>query len=404
MATIRLAPGKERSVLRRHPWIFSGAIAAVDGAAAPGETAAVVSAAGTPLGWGAYSPQSQIRVRMWSFDPSVEVSPELLRGRLQQALVARRALAATPGLNAYRLVNAESDGLPGLVIDRYGDFLVCQFLTAGAEFWKAEIVALAQELAGTGGGPSGPVRGIYERSDVDVRAKEGLALSAGCLAGEAPPDLTVINEHGCRFGVEIPHGHKTGFYLDQRENRRLLAEYAAGADLLNCFAYTGSFGVWALAGGARRVTNVESSTAALELARHNTELNGFDAGQVDNIAGDVFGVLRQFRDAGRQFDVVVLDPPKFAESRAQVERATRGYKDINLLAVKLLRPGGILFTFSCSSLIAPDLFQKVVAGAALDAGRRVKIERWLHQGPDHPVSLSFPEGLYLKGLVCRVVE
>jgi 23S rRNA (cytosine1962-C5)-methyltransferase len=404
MATIHLAPGRELSLLRRHPWVFSGAVARLDGAAAPGETVAVVAADGTPLGWGAYSPQSQIRVRMWTFDPADEVSPDFLRRRLDQALAARRPLACAPDLDAYRLVNAESDGLPGLVVDRYGGFQVCQFLTAGAEYWKPQIVVLLQTLAGEGEGPAGPVRGIYERSDVDVRAKEGLALTAGRLGGESPPDRVLIQEYGCRFAVEVTRGHKTGFYLDQRENRRLLADYALGAEVLNCFAYSGAFGVWALKGGARSVTNVESSTAALEQARDNVQLNGFEAQAVENIAGDVFAVLRHFRDLGRQFDLVVLDPPKFAESRAQVERATRGYKDINLLALKLLRPGGVLFTFSCSSLIVPDLFQKVVAGAALDAGRRVTIERWLYQGVDHPVALSFPEGLYLKGLVCRVVE
>ena len=401
MTTVVLRDGREKSVLRRHPWVFSGAIARLEGQAGSGETVAVRASDGTPLGWGAYSPQSQIAVRMWSFEPGESIDRTFFRRRLAVALAARKSLAR-PDLDAYRLVNAESDGVPGLIVDRYGDFLVAMFLAAGAERWKTEIVSLLGELAVEGDWAAGPARGVYERSDVDVRAKEGLPPVTGVLAGEPPPNHVVVQEYGVRFAVEIARGHKTGFYLDQRENRALLAEYCAGAEVLNGFAYSGGFGVWALKGGAARVTNVDTSQPALELAAHNTALNGFKAGQVENIVGDVFHVLRHFRDAGRQFDLIVLDPPKFAESRGQVERATRGYKDINLLACKLLRPGGTLFTFSCSGQITPDLFQQVVAGAALDSGRAVRIVRWLRQGPDHPVALSFPEGEYLKGLVCRV--
>jgi 23S rRNA (cytosine1962-C5)-methyltransferase len=402
MATIVLRPERDRSVVRRHPWIFTGAIARIDGQPASGETVAVHAADGTPLGWGAYSPQSQIAVRMWTFDPAATVDRQFLRRQLELAFAVRSAIAR-PDLDAYRLVNAESDGLPGLIVDRYGDYLVAMFLSASAEYWKAEIVGLLRELAHAGQWPTGPARGIFERSDVDVRVKEGLPLAVGLLAGEAPPDSLEVREYGVRFAVEIARGHKTGFYLDQRENRALLADYAQGAEVLNGFAYTGGFGVWALRGGAARVTNVDTSASALALASLNAETNGFAADRVENIAGDVFQVLRHFRDARRQFDLIVLDPPKFAESRGQVERATRGYKDINLLAIKLLRPGGTLFTFSCSGQITPELFQKVVAGAALDAGRDVRILRWLRQGPDHPVALNFPEGEYLKGLVCRVV-
>jgi 23S rRNA (cytosine1962-C5)-methyltransferase len=324
-----------------------------------------------------------------------------LRRRLELAAAVRSQLAR-PDLDAYRLVNAESDGLPGLIVDRYGGHLAVMFLCAGAEYWKSELVSLLGELARAGQWPTGPARGIFERSDVDVRVKEGLPLAVGLLAGEAPPDRLEIREYGVRFAVEVARGHKTGFYLDQRDNRALLADYAPGAHVLNGFAYTGGFGVWALRGGASRVTNVDTSAPALALASHNTEINGFSADHLENIVGDVFQVLRHFRDARRQFDLIVLDPPKFAESRGQVERATRGYKDINLLAIKLLRPGGTLFTFSCSGQITPELLHKVVAGAALDAGRNVRLLRWLRQGPDHPVALSFPEGEYLKGLVCRV--
>lgn len=394
MPSVILKPGREKSVQRHHPWIFSGAIARVEGDPQPGETVVVRAADGTPLASGAYSPQSQIAVRAWTFDPTGTVDPAFLRSRLERAFALRHSSFNIRHSNAYRLVNAESDGLPGLIVDRYGDYLVCQFLTAGAEFWKREIVTLLADLH--------PYTGIYERSDVEVREKEGLALATGVLAGSPPPDELEIEEYACRFVVDVRHGHKTGFYLDQRDNRVLMAEYAAGREVLNGFAYTGAFGIWALKGGAARVVNVESSASVLELARRNIELNSLDGDKVENVVGDVFQVLRYYRDARRQFDLIVLDPPKFAESRSQVERATRGYKDINLLAFKLLRPGGLLFTFSCSGLIAPDLFQSVVAGAALDAGRDAQILQRLTQAPDHPVALNFPEGEYLKGLVCRV--
>jgi 23S rRNA (cytosine1962-C5)-methyltransferase len=407
MSSVTLKPGREKSLLRRHPWIFSGAIEKVEGDPASGETVEVRAADGTPIAAGAYSPQSQIAVRVWTFDPAESVSPLFFRARLTRAFNARQSLIsnlelpASPSLvtrhaslSAYRLVNAESDGLPGLIVDRYGEYLVCQFLSAGAEYWKREIVALLADLL--------PYAGIYERSDVDVREKEGLAPATGVLAGSLPPDLIEIDEYACRFAVDVRGGHKTGFYLDQRDNRALVAEYAEGREVLNCFAYTGAFGAWALKGGAIKVTNVESSAAALDLARHHVELNGLDLAKVENVGGDVFHVLRQYRDARRQFDLIVLDPPKFAESRSQVEKASRGYKDINLLAFKLLRPGGVLFTFSCSGLITPDLFQKIVAGAALDAGRDAQIVWRMTQAPDHPVALNFPEGEYLKGLVCTV--
>ncbi len=402
MPSVSLKPGREKSVLRRHPWIFSGAIENVEGDPRSGETVEVRAADGAPLASGAYSPRSQISVRVWTFDPTEPVTAAFFRARLTRAFAARQSLisnlqsplSSPVTSHASRLVNAESDGLPGLVVDRYAEYLVCQFLTAGAEHWKREIVTLLADLL--------PCAGIYERSDVDVREKEGLSPISGVLAGSPPPDLVEIDEHACRFAVDVRHGHKTGFYLDQRENRALAAEYADGRETLNGFAYTGGFGVWALKGGAANVVNLEASAAALDLAGHNLALNGLDASKVENIAGDVFKVLRQYRDARRQFDLIILDPPKFAESRSQVERAARGYKDINLLAFKLLGPGGLLFTFSCSGLITPGLFQKIVAGAALDAGRDAQILQRLTQAPDHPVALNFPEGEYLKGLVCRV--
>lgn len=394
MTVVTLKPQREKSLLRRHPWIFTGAVAQIQGSPQTGETVEVASSQGELLGRGAYSPHSQIVVRMWSFDPAEEISSTFFRTRLQRGIAGRQALAASEQFSAYRLINAESDGLPGMIVDRYDTFLVCQFLAAGADYWKQEIVSQLQALF--------PCTGIYERSDVDVRAKEGLPLRTGVLAGAAPPETAQIQEGALRFLVEIQQGHKTGFYLDQRENRQYLAQYVQGKDVLNCFAYTGGFGIYALKYGANSVANIDTSAAALQLLQRQIALNGLDETRSEQLEGDVFQRLRQFRDGRRQFDVIILDPPKFAESRSQLKSASRGYKDINLLAIKLLRPGGILFTFSCSGLIEPDLFQKIVADAALDANREAQILRRLSQAADHPVALNFPEGHYLKGLVCRV--
>ena len=395
MASVLLKSGRERSLLRRHPWVFSGAVASVEGDPQSGETVEIRAAAGAWLARGAWSPASQIVARVWTFEKSQEIAPAFFEERLRHAAAGRSPLAACDDLTAYRLVNAESDYLPGLIVDRYGDYLVCQFLTAGAERWKRDILDRLLAMI--------PNAGVYERSDVDVRAKEGLAPRVGVLAGAEPPDLVEIQEGSCRFLVDVKRGHKTGFYLDQRDNRARVAQYARDAEVLNCFAYTGGFAVFALAAGAARAVNVESSAGALDLARRNVELNGLDAAKSENVEGDVFQVLRRYRNDGRQFDLIVLDPPKFAESRVQLDSASRGYKDINLLAFKLLRPGGVLFTFSCSGLMMPELFQKIVADAALDAGRDAQIVERLGQAEDHPTALCFPEGSYLKGLVCRVM-
>jgi 23S rRNA (cytosine1962-C5)-methyltransferase len=394
MHAITLKPKRERSVLRRHPWIFSGAIQRVEGSPGPGETVQVRSADGAVLALGAYSPASQISVRVWSFDPQAEIGPAFFRSQLERAVQARADLLRREDLTALRLVYAESDGLPGLIVDRYAGFLVCQFLSAGAQHWKADIVAELSRLV--------PAAGLYERSDVESRQKEGLPPAAGVLCGDAPPRPLEIVEGPCRFLVDVVEGQKTGFYLDQRDNRARVAACAAGADVLNGFAYTGAFGIAALQGGAASATHVEASAAALELAHRNAELNGLDSARIESIPGDVFTVLRGFRDRGRQFSLVVLDPPKFADSAGHLMKAARAYKDINLLAVKLLKPGGLLFTFSCSGVLGAELFQKMVADAALDARRDVQLIRRLGQAADHPTLLSFPEGTYLKGLVCRV--
>jgi len=296
-----LKPRHEKALLRRHPWVFSGAIAKVDGVPQPGETVDILASDGAWCGRGAYSPRSQIRVRVWTFDPTESVSSAFFNARLMLAIQSRNPYLEGQGLKGCRLVNAESDGLPGLIVDCYGEFIVCQFLSAGAEYWKHTIVAQLEELL--------PNAGIYERSDAEVRKKEGLEKCKGVLSGQEPPDLIEIQEGHYRFLVDIKHGHKTGFYLDQRVNRALMAEYAVGAEVLNCFAYTGGFAVAALKGGATSVTNIESSAPSLMLAQRNIQLNGLDATKMQNIDGDVFTLMRKYRDSGRQFDVVILDPP-----------------------------------------------------------------------------------------------
>ncbi len=392
MKKLIIKPGKEKSLLRRHPWVFSGALTGIPKDVAAGETVDVVSRDGRFLGRGAVSPVSQIAVRIWTFDAEEEVGEVFFKARLKRA-IEKRKNRMDQDRTACRLVNAESDGLPGVIVDRYADFLVIQCLSAGAEIWKESIV---RELA-----PLFPCRGIYERSEADVRKKEGLTPRKGALMGDAPPEFVEIREGPVQFYVDLVNGHKTGFYLDQSENRAGAADFSSGAEVLNCFSYSGGFGMHALHGGARSLVNVELSETALSILKKNIALNGFDPSQALNIREDVFEFLRRCDRDGRRFDLIILDPPKFAESTRTLTRAARGYKDINRLAFKILRAGGILFTFSCSGLLEPALFQKIVADAALDAGRSGQIIRKLGQPPDHPVLLSFPEGAYLKGLICR---
>ena len=389
---ILLKVGREKSLLRRHPWVFSGAIQQVEEEPAPGGTVDLLSFNRDFLARASYSPTSQIRARVWTFDPDEEVNADFFCKRIRAALAARDALHLARDTDSVRLIHAESDGLPGLVVDRYGDVLVIQSLTAGTEFWKETLADLLLEETG--------LKIIYERSDADVRELEGLPQIVGVLRGEISSPVFPITEHGLKFNVNLQSGHKTGFYLDQHKNRQRVRELAQGRDVLDCFCYTGGFTVNAWAGGAKSVTSVDASGEALALARENVLLNGFGAEGQEWVEGDVFQVLRKFRDARRSFDLIVLDPPKFAPTAAQAEKASRGYKDINRLAFKLLRPGGILVTFSCSGGIDAALFQKIVASAALDAGVDAVIVEVLAQGGDHPVALEFPEGAYLKGLVC----
>jgi len=393
-----LKPGREKSLLRRHPWIFSGAIDRVIGEPGYGETVLVLDSQGIPLAQGAYSPRSNIRVRIWSWDLEQVIDKAFFRERIANAILERQVVLEAVGMegnDAYRLVHAESDRLPGLVVDRYGNTLVMQCLSAGPDYWRETLADLLEELA--------DAQCVFERSDADVRELEGLPPRVGTLRGAEPASRLLIHEGHLSFWVDIYHGHKTGFYLDQRFNRSRVAQLAMGREMLDCFAYTGGFTLSALAGGAKSVTAVEASSDALALARENLALNQLLDDRVEWVEGDVFQALRKLRDRGKTYDLIVLDPPKFAPTAAQAERASRGYKDINLLAFKLLRPGGFLATFSCSGGISEELFQKIVFGAALDANVEAQIVERLHQGFDHPVALNFPEGAYLKGLILRIL-
>jgi 23S rRNA (cytosine1962-C5)-methyltransferase len=389
MKMIRLRAGKERSLLRRHPWVFESAIA--KGGGDSGETVRVESAEGQFLGWAAFSPTSKIRARVWSFDEAQRIDAGFFKARIASAVQARARFDIQS--NGARLVHGESDGLPGLIVDRYGDTLVAQFTSAGVERWK-EAIADAL-LAETG------LAKLYERSDASSRTLEGLSEQTGWLRGEGATDL-VLQEHDWKLRLSIATGHKTGFYLDQRDSRAKFAAYAKRLQfqrVLNCFCYTGGFSVAALSGGAAHVTSIDSSAPALELGAANVALNGFEAARATWMDADVNASLRQFGQEGRSFDAIILDPPKFAPTVAHAERAARAYKDINRLAFKLLEPGGVLFTYSCSGGISADLFHKIVAGAGSDAGVDGFITERMGGAPDHPMTIAFPEGEYLKGLV-----
>ena len=396
MKTITLKPRREKAILRRHPWIFSGAVENVKGNPAPGDVVEIHAADGRWLARGAYSPKSQIRVRVWTWKQEQEVDADFIKERIYRSIAARDAMGIPKSTNAFREVHGESDGIPGLIVDRYGNYRVVQFLSYGVERWKDEIV---EALSSHGG-----CLGIYERSDVDVRALEGLEQRSGMLVGEEPPERIQIREEERHYLVDIRKGQKTGFFLDQRENRGAAANWIRGGEVLDCFCYTGGFTVAALGAGAEWVTAVDQSKTALALAEENVRLNGIPVEKAEFLEEDVFQSLRKFRDQGRSFDAVILDPPKFAATSAQVDRAARGYKDVNLLAFKLLRAGGYLLTFSCSGGVDAQLFQKIVADAALDAGVDAVIVGWLSQASDHPVQVYFPEGRYLKGLVCQIRE
>ena len=391
MSKLILKAGREKSLKRRHPWVFSGAVAKVQGNPGPGETIGLWSATGEFLAVAAYSPASQIVARVWGWKERA-IDRAFFDEHIKRAVEQRRTLLQDTDTDAVRLVHGESDGLPGVVADRYGDTVVLQLSSTGADRWRAEIADALLDASGAGR--------IWERSDADVRRLEGLAPVTAALRGARQPTRIVITENGLQFGIDLEHGHKTGFYLDQRANRRLVRKLALGRDVLDGFCYSGGFALNALVGGAKSVTAVDSSADALVLARGNAELNKLP--QAEWLEGDVFQMLRRFRDQARSFDLIVLDPPKFAPTAAHAAKAARAYKDINLLAFKLLRPGGLLATFSCSGGVPADLFQKIIAGSALDAGVQAQIIERLGPGADHPIALNFPEGDYLKGLICRV--
>lgn len=389
--TVYLKKGREASLLRRHPWVFSGGIERIVGDPATGDAVRVVDNKGALLGVGAYSPSSQIRVRLFSFADTV-IDRNFFATRIARAF-AKRTLD-NPEHTACRLIYGESDHIPGLIVDKYNDVLVCQFQFAGLEPWKATLVELLVQASGC--------TAVYERSDTSSREKEGLTQTQGILAGKLPPMPLMINENGMHLNVDVTSGQKTGFFLDQADNRQYVRQCSAGKSVLNCFSYTGGFSVAALLGGATRVVSVDSSAPALALAATNLEANGIDTTRHVAVDGNVFNILREYQSGSERFDLIILDPPKFAENKNQVTKAARAYKDLALQASRILNPGGLLITFSCSGSIDLNLFQKITFDALLDAGRQGEIIKYLHQGSDHPIALEFPESQYLKGLVCRV--
>ena len=393
-ARIYLKVTREKSLLRKHPWIFSKAVNKIKGNPMLGDTVDIYDHKEKWLAKGAYSPESQIRVRVWTFEENVEIDREFFRKKLLNAQERRDWFIEQGNLTGYRLIAGESDGLPGITIDKYNDLIVCQLLSAGADFHRYTLVDCLKELY--------PGCHIYERSDVDVRKKEGLDPVKGWLTEPQEHTNTVIQEHGINIHVDVATGHKTGFYLDQRDSRVAAGRYAKNKTVLNCFSYTGTFSLHCAANGAKEVINVDVSQPALDLAKQNLALNNLEDSNVSFIKDDVFKLLRKFRAEKRTFDMIILDPPKFVESKAQLTGACRGYKDINMLAMQLLKPKGTLLTFSCSGLMEASLFQKIVADAALDAKRNAYIVERLQQAGDHPISSNYPEGYYLKGLICQV--
>ena len=394
-AKIILHETREKSLKRRHPWIFSKAVKEMVNPPENGADIDIYAADGSFLARASYSPNSQIRARVWSFNAEEKIDQQFFERKIREAAEARTLMLEETGMSACRLVDAESDGLPGLIIDRYNNFLVLEVLSAGAEYHLKDITSALRNIY--------PDDNIYERSDVEVRTKEGLESRKGVIYGDEPPEeLTIKENGGMQILVNIKEGHKTGYYLDQRDNRAALSKYCKGKSVLNCFSYTGGFSLYALRGRAKSVANVDVSQKALDIAKKNIVLNHLDPGRVKFIREDVFAFLRKEKKAGHTYDVIVLDPPKFAESKSQLDKACRGYKDINMIAASIINPCGYLMTYSCSGHMTPDLFQKVVADALLDAGRDGQIVEFLTQASDHPVALPYPEALYLKGLVVRI--
>lgn len=392
---IILHESRDKSLKRKHPWIFSKAIKEVVNEPSNGADINIYDCNNNFLAVAAYSPNSQIRARVWSFNKDEKIDKDFFKAKILKAYEARKLMLEVTAMSACRIIAAESDSIPGLIVDMYNNYLVLEVLSAGTEFHLKEIVAALREVF--------PEHNIYERSDVEVRKKEGLELRKGVIFGENPPtEIEITENENMKLLVDIENGHKTGYYLDQRDNRAALAKYCKGKSVLNCFSYTGGFSLYALKGRALKVANVDVSQRALDTAKRNIVLNHLDPGRVKFIKEDVFKFLRNEKAKNSKYDVIVLDPPKFAESRGQLDKACRGYKDINMLAASIITPGGYLMTYSCSGHMTPDLFQKVVADAILDANREGQIVEYLQQASDHPISTAYPEGLYLKGLVVRI--
>ena len=387
-----LLPGRERSLLRRHPWIFSGAVGDVSGSPQPGETVEVADHRGNVLALAAYSPRSQITGRVWSFDPSENIGPGFFAERIRSACSLREELGLLSPEGGCRLIYSESDGLPGVIADVYRGVVVLQLLSAGAEFHRRSIVGALMELPG--------VRGVYERSDASIRRREGLPPGTGLLAGSAGETVRIV-ENGLAFEVDLVHGQKTGFYFDLRDARGRLRDFARGRKVLNMFSYTGSFAVNALAADAEHVTNCDSSRPALVQAERNLALNGFDASRFENICGDGFDLLKKLRTEKRRYGLIVLDPPKLVDSRNSLDRGCRAYQFLAECGFELLSPGGVMFSFSCSGLMVPELFHKITASAAAAVKCDAKILGYLQQSADHPVDAATPETLYLKGFISR---
>lgn len=387
-----LKKGREKPIKHKHPWVFSGAVDRLEGDPASGETIEIRSFGGEFLALGAYSPESQIRARVWSWRQNQAISADFFRSKIRQAIQYREKIKYTSPMR--RLIHAESDGLPGLVVDQYGDTLVLQLLSAGAELWREDLIQILSEETGA--------KTIYERSDVEVRKLEGLDLRTGLLAGVEPEELIAVEQGGLQHLIDIRNGHKTGYYLDQQANRKIVGGLCTGLSVLDCFCFSGGFSMEALNNGAESVTLVDESEKALELAEKHMVINDLPRERMKRHKGDVFEVLRKFRDQAKSFDVIILDPPKFAPTASFASRAARGYKDINLLAFKLLKPGGLLATFSCSGGISREFFLRILSGAALDGEVNARIQLHMGQSADHSINLSFPEGTYLKGYGIRV--
>lgn len=388
-----LKPGRERSLLRKHPWIFSGAVDSIDGAPGAGEIVQVLTANHQIVGWGAYSPVSQIKVRMWSFEEDIVPNEELIYTRILSAVEMRKSLPDAKQTNALRLVHSESDYLPGIIVDQFGDTVILQLHTTGAYYFRETLHRCIMEIT--------ECKTLFENSSDDILKLEGL-LPFHKIVGETVRNPFIIEEHGIRYFIDTSEGQKTGFYLDQRQNRLAIRKYANGKRVLDAFSYSGGFSINAFAGSADSVTSVDSSANALDLLLKNIEENQYSNQKHSRVQANVFDYLRKMRDRNEQYDLIVLDPPKLAPTRAQAEKAARAYKDLQLMALKSLLPEGVLMTFSCSGGVTMDLFKKVLMDAALDAKREVQIIEQLHQSADHPINPNFPEGEYLKGLVCVV--